>query len=292
MPEIVYWYFSFLCFCFGACVGSFLNVCVYRIPQELSVVAPRSYCPHCKAGIAWYDNVPLLSFLMLRARCRKCGARISPRYFLIELLTAVLFLVVWLKYDQFGGLPLGLAPLHDNRISLVFIYWLATGGLLLGTFVDLEHMIIPDRVTIGGVIAGLILSTIFPEMHGQSVYYHGLARSAIGAAVGGGMLWGVAVVGSWIFKKEAMGMGDVKLLAAIGAFLGWASVLFCIVFSSFVGAIVGVSLVISRRKAMQSRIPFGPYLALAAQVWMLWGPVIVAWYLNLLLWRGGTGLPV
>lgn len=292
MHETIYAYFSVLSFCFGACVGSFLNVCVFRIPRELSVVTPRSFCPHCKAGIAWYDNVPLLSFVLLRAKCRQCRGRISPRYFLIELLTAVLFLMIWLKYTGVGRLPLGLVPVYDNRISLVFIYWLATGGLLLGTFIDLEHMIIPDRVSIGGVIAGLILSAIFPEMHGESIFYRGLARSAVGAAVGGGLLWAVAIIGSWVFKKEAMGMGDVKLLAAIGAFLGWGSVLFCLFFSSLVGAVVGISLVLSRRKEMQSKIPFGPYLALAAQVWMLWGPAIVGWYLDLLLGRGGPDLLV
>jgi len=268
-------------FCLGACIGSFLNVCIHRIPRQQSLVSPRSSCPHCGHGIAWYDNVPLLSFSVLRARCRHCKGPISGRYFVVELLTAVLFLLVWLKaYPVPGPRPLGLVPV--SGLWLVPIYWLAVSGLVVGSFVDVEHMIIPDRVTLGGIAAGLLLSALVPGMHGETLKLHGLLVSAIGAALGAGLLWCIAGLGSFIFKKEAMGLGDVKLLGAIGAFFGWRSVLFSIMLSSLVGSIVGLTLVLIRKKAMQSRIPYGPYLAMGAIVWMLWGQFMWDWYAGLL----------
>jgi leader peptidase (prepilin peptidase) / N-methyltransferase len=273
--------FATLSFAWGACLGSFLNVCVYRIPLELSVVTPRSFCPHCHKQIAWYHNIPLLSFLALRAKCAYCGARISPRYFLIELLTAVLFLLVWFKFDlTYGPRPLHLDPIVHWQ--LIPIYWLMIGGLILGTFVDFEHLIIPDRVTLGGIVAGLALSALVPALHNETSILRSLMMSAIGAAVGWGILWTVATLGTLALKKEAMGFGDVKLIGAIGAFLGWRAVLFTIMMSSFAGSIVGVTLVIMRKREMQGRIPYGPYLALAALIWIFWGPALWNGYLHLL----------
>jgi leader peptidase (prepilin peptidase)/N-methyltransferase len=162
----------------------------------------------------------------------------------------------------------------------VLVYWVFIFGMLLGTFVDLDHLIIPDRVTIGGIIAGLLLSVIVPAMHGQETILMSVAHSAAGAALGGGLLWSIASLGTLIFRKPAMGMGDVKLLAAIGAFLGWRAVLFSVMISSLVGSVVGVSLVIFGRKEMQSRIPYGPFLASAALLWMLWGQNIWNAYYN------------
>ena len=273
-------YFTVLSFCLGACMGSFLNVCIYRIPREESVIAPGSHCPHCGTPIAWYHNIPLLSWILLRARCRHCGGPISCRYVIVEFLTAVLFLLVWLKFSP--ARPLGLAAIPDVR--LVPVYWLAIFGLLLGTFVDLEHMIIPDRVSLGGIVLGIGLSALLPVLHHQHSLLQGLSASIVGAAVGSGTLWFTAMLGKLIFKKDAMGMGDVKLLGAIGAFLGWIAVLFTVMVSSLVGAAVGLSLVLSRRKEMQSRIPYGPYLALAAVIWILWGPsmwnVYVEWLVS------------
>jgi leader peptidase (prepilin peptidase) / N-methyltransferase len=272
---------SFFVFLLGACIGSFLNVCIYRIPREESIIAPGSHCPKCNRPIAWTDNIPLLSWIALRARCRHCGARISPRYVLVEALVAVLFLLVWLKFGMAPGTrPIGLVPV--TAWALVPVYWTLVSGLVLGTFVDFEHMIIPDRVSLGGIVLGLGLSALLPSMHGVATMKDSVFASALGAAVGWGSLWAVAVVGQLIFRKEAMGFGDVKLLGAIGAFLGWRGVLFTIVGSSLFGSIVGLALVCTGRRAMQSRIPYGPYLALAALVWMYWGQTIWQQYLRLL----------
>lgn len=278
----LYAYISFLVFWFGACMGSFLNVCIYRIPREESVVKPRSHCPHCNTEIAWYDNIPMVSFFVLRAKCRKCGAPISARYVIVETLVAVLFVLVWMKFATMGDYhPLGLSPVFS--MPVIFAYWLAVFGLALGTFVDLEHMIIPDRVSLGGIVLGILISTLFPVMHNEPDAYGGFLSAFLGAAVGVGILWLVAVLGKLIFRKDAMGMGDVKLMGAIGAFLGWQSVLFTLMISSFLGAAVGITLVLTGRKEMQSRIPYGPYIALAALIWMLWGPTIWNAYINWLI---------
>ena len=174
-----------------------------------------------------------------------------------------------------------LTPVYS--FPVVCIYWLAVFGLALGTFVDLEHMIIPDRVSLGGIVLGLGLSTMVPLLHGEYDGYSGFITSFLGAATGVGILWFIAVLGKLIFRKDAMGMGDVKLMGAIGAFLGWQSVLFTLMGSSFLGAGVGITLVLTGKKEMQSRIPYGPYIALAALVWMLWGPTLWNAYLNWLL---------
>lgn len=268
-------------FIFGACVGSFLNVCIYRIPRDLSVVKPRSFCPGCRKQIPWYHNIPLLTWVGLKGKSACCGTKISVRYFIVELLVGALFVLAWLKFDPTGGpRPLGLSPVADWR--LMPVYWLVFSGLVLGTFVDFEHLIIPDRVTLGGIVAGIALSALVPSLHGETTVLRSLLWSSVGAAIGGGSLWLTAVIGSLIFRKEAMGFGDVKLLGAIGAFLGSRAILFTIVCSSFLGSIVGLSLVALGRKEMQGKIPYGPYLSLAAVLWILWGPVFWQWYLRLL----------
>ncbi|MEI8121185.1 MAG: prepilin peptidase [bacterium] len=277
-----YAYISFLVFCFGACMGSFLNVCIYRIPLEQSVIKPRSHCPHCKKEIAWYDNLPLFSYFILKAKCRHCGESISSRYVIVEAMTAALFLLVWLKLPiLMMPPPFALTPVFAPAIIPVF--WLVVFGLALGTFVDLEHMIIPDRVSLGGIVLGLVFSSLVPALHAQPDGYGGFLSAFLGAAVGVGILWFVAVLGKLIFRKDAMGMGDVKLMGAIGAFLGWPSVLFTLLVSSFLGAGVGLTLVATGKKEMQSRIPYGPYIALAALIWLLWGPSIWNAYLDWLI---------
>lgn len=256
MTPFLVVYLTVLVFFFGACVGSFLNVCIYRIPREESVVHPRSHCPQCGKMIAWYDNIPLVSYVALRAKCRNCGLHISSRYFLVELLTAVLFLLVWLRYGLHVVTP---------------VYWLIISGLVLGTFVDFEHMIIPDRVSLGGMVSGLICSALAPSLHGEAEWLGSVIASLIGLAAGSGSLYAVGVLGKLAFKKDAMGLGDVKLLGGLGAFLGWQAVVFTIMLSSLMGSIVGLCLIASRKKEFQSRIPYGPYLALAAVIWILGG---------------------
>lgn len=259
-------YFTLLSFVFGACIGSFLNVCIHRIPRDESIVRPRSHCPACGHMIAWYDNLPVVSFFALKARCRHCRAPISPRYVVVELLTAALFLAVWNAYGWDGRTP---------------VYLLFTGGLILGTFVDIDHLIIPDRVSLGGMLAGLLCSAMVPALHGQEDAWASVRSSLVGLAAGSGSLWLVGWIGRLVLKKDAMGLGDVKLLGAIGAFLGWPGVVFTVLVSSLIGSAAGMTMIALRQRAWQSRIPYGPYLALAAVAWVLGGrhawAAYVAW---------------
>ena len=254
----------------GACIGSFLNVCIYRIPLDQSVAFPGSHCPQCKKSISWYDNIPILSYFILRGKCRSCKASFSPRYAVVEATTAILFLLIWLQYGWTVLTP---------------IFFLVVSSLLLATFVDLDHMIIPDRVSIGGMIAGVILSTLFPVIHEQTTHLQGLLTSGIGLLIGFGSLWLVSVLGRWAFKKDAMGFGDVKLLGAIGAFLGWRGVLFTIMISSLLGTVVGLAFIVGGKHEWQSKIPYGPYLAVGAIVWILWGTV---WWNAYIHWMSGA----
>jgi len=254
--NVLDWYWVFVVFAFGACWGSFLNVCIYRIPAELSVVKPRSRCPTCMTDLAWKDNIPIFGWIFLGGKCRYCKAPVSARYPSIELLTALLFTAVWLVYPyQLIVLPYSL---------LIF-------GLILGSMVDFDEMWIPDRVTIGGEIVGPILSFLIPAMHGADSHVGGLIQSLIGLAVGFGSLYLVSVLGKLILKKDAMGFGDVKLMGCLGAFLGWESIIFIVFISSLLGTMVGVTFIAIGKKELSSKIPFGPYISLAAIIWMLGG---------------------
>ncbi|OVE76061.1 hypothetical protein BVX97_02475 [bacterium E08(2017)] len=278
-----YLYFTILSIFLGACWGSFLNVCIYRIPRGIPTHKPaRSYCPHCEKQIPGTLNIPLVSYIMLGGKCKFCKGNISVRYFLVESLTAILFLLVWMKFSPDGSpRSFGLHPVTD--VYVIPVYWLALFGLILGTFVDLEHYIIPDRVTIGGIIAGVVLSLLTPSLHDASTMLEGLKCSLIGGSLGFFLLWGVSIFGKMAFKKDAMGFGDVKLLGAIGAFLGWKAVLFNILASSLIGTVVGVAMILLGKKEMGSRIPFGPFIAAAALLWILWGPTWWEAYMNLML---------
>lgn len=268
-------------FFMGACIGSFLNVCIYRIPLDIALSRPkRSFCPHCERTIDWYHNVPILGWLLLKGHCRYCCAPISARYILVEALVACLFVLAWLKFDLADGPRfLKLVPVTDGW--LVPVYWLLFSGLVVGTFVDLEHLIIPDRISMGGIVAGLVLSGLLPSLHGVETAAAALWWSSLGVLAGSGTLWAAGVLGKMVFKKEAMGFGDVKLLGAIGAFLGPASILFVILVSSLLGSIVGLTLVATKRRELQGKIPFGPYLAIAAVIWILWGPAMWDAYMGL-----------
>ena len=270
--DFIDWYFTFVVFVFGACWGSFLNVCIYRIPAELSVVKPRSRCPKCLTNLAWRDNLPIFGWLLLGGKCRYCKVPISPRYPIVETVTAVLFTWVWFRY------PLMAEGGYDFRF---IAYWLLVFGLLLGSMVDIDEMWIPDRCTIGGMIIGPILSFLIPSMHGSADHVEALIRSLVGLGVGFGLLWSVSFLGKLALKKDAMGFGDVKLMGALGAFFGYESVLFIIFVSSLLGSLIGVTFIVSGKKEWQSRIPFGPYIALAALIWLFGGSV---WWDDYLCW--------
>jgi len=343
--SVPFHFWSVIFFGFGGIVGSFLNVCIYRMPLGLSVVSPPSHCPHCKYSIPWYFNVPLLTWTMLRGRCRSCGAPISPRYFGVELLTAVAFLGCWLAFG------------HQSA-WLALVYGLFLSGLIVATFIDFEHFIIPDEITIGGTVAGFICSMLFPALHAEESIKRASFKSLIGLAVGGGMVYLILRAGKLLFGKqrlelpadtriifsetavhlpdrdipyeelfyrqsdvitmhartlelvdrgyqdvlvrlspkrlcigdeqfapesvphmeavsteitlprEAMGFGDVKFMAAIGAFLGWQATLFSLMVSSMIGSLVGISLIVMGRREWSSRLPYGPYIAAAAVIWV------------------------
>jgi len=249
MVDIVLAIFVFL---IGISIGSFLNVCIYRMGKEESVVRPASHCPQCKKPIRPKDNIPLLSYLLLRCRCRDCGTKISSRYFFIELLTGVVFLVM---YRSFGMTP------------LFFIYSAFASGLIVATFVDFDFRIIPDEISLGGIVVGLVVSFIYPLLHHVPIHILGLRESLFGVLVGGGALWLLGCLGDFIFKKESMGGGDVKLLAMIGAFLGWKIALLSLPLASLIGAVVGI---IIKLRTKESLIAFGPYLSIGAIIGLFW----------------------
>jgi leader peptidase (prepilin peptidase)/N-methyltransferase len=242
-------------FVVGACVGSFLNVCVYRIPLNRSIVHPGSHCAACGAPIAWYHNIPIVSWLLLRGRAACCGTRIDTRYWLVELGLALLFLALWLRYPPFDAI----------------IYAVMVSGLVAACLIDLDHYIIPDRFSLGGCVAGMIACTIHPSLMGQTTALHGFSWSLASAVIGALVLMGVAWLGTILFKKEAMGMGDVKFLAGMCAFLGGSSIWWILPLSSLIGSVLGLVLILWQRGAWGTRIPYGPFLGLAAIFWLFGG---------------------
>ena len=356
--ELIFRLFAFV---MGAVIGSFLNVCIYRLPRDLSVNEPRrSFCPACQKPIPWQQNLPLLSWLWLRGKCANCGSRIAFRYFAVELLTALLCLAVWMVF----------------RWPIALAYWLFVSLLIGATFIDFEHFIIPDEITIGGTVAGVLASLALPILMGEDSRWRALAQSLGAAALGYALLWIVLEAGKKVFGKkrirleaptffswvregeeaefvvgeesglwsdhfaresdlllmhcaevevdgrrfenvtlqfrynrvtineetfeldeinrisgvvrelhiprEAMGRGDLKFLAAIGAFLGWRAVLFSIFAGSLAGSLVGLTTMLPGKRACSAKIPFGPYLALGALIWMFFGRRLLDWYVGLL----------
>jgi len=241
----------------GLAIGSFLNVCIHRVPREASVISPGSRCPSCGYVLRWFDNIPVISYVLLAGRCRQCRTPISIRYPIVELVTMGVFLV---HYFIFG-------------LSALLVARLVFACALIVLFViDLEHHLLPNVITLPGIVAGFAFSLILPP---------GPISSAIGILVGGGVLW---LIGEAYYRyagQEGMGGGDVKMLAMIGAFLGWKLVIVTLVFSSIIGAIIGLLVIAMRRGDMKYALPYGTFLALAALIASLFGDRIVAWYVGM-----------
>jgi leader peptidase (prepilin peptidase) / N-methyltransferase len=360
--SVPFSFWAAMFFVFGAIVGSFLNVCVHRIPRGESIISPPSHCPHCNYHIPWYLNLPLITWLVLRGHCANCKAPISIRYYLVELLTALMFWGAWI-----------VAGPRSFWLALVYAAFFA--GLIVATFIDVEHLIIPDEITLGGAAVGFLISAVVPSLHHTSSILESLKRSGWGILFGGGLIYLAVRMGKLLFgrqkltlspgskiafeetglrlpdqflpyedifyraadtieleaqsavlgdrtfenklvqlnqrvlkigdeefdphsvpvveivteelviPREAMGFGDVKFMAMIGAFLGWQGVLFSIICGCFLGSMGGLLMILWRHLmglSFTSLIPFGPYLATAAAIWVFGGPQILHWWINLL----------
>ncbi|GAB4347045.1 MAG: A24 family peptidase [Candidatus Abyssubacteria bacterium] len=251
-------------FALGAIVGSFLNVCIARLPEGKSLVWPGSRCPKCERDIRWYDNIPIISFILLLGRCRRCGERISWQYPAVELLTAVLFVLLLRRFPN---------------VTAFAIYMVFTSAMMVVTFIDLNHFIIPDEISLPGIVLGLGVSLIPDGWAGGLRVSESFVDSLIGCAVGGGMLYAAALFALIFLKKEGMGMGDVKLLAMVGAFLGWKRVLVTVLVASVAGSAITGVLILARVRKRDEYIPFGTYLAPGAILSLLYGDRLVALYL-------------
>jgi len=346
--RVPFHFWSLVFFVFGCNIGSFLNVCIHRMPLGQSIVSPPSHCPHCKYSIPWYLNIPLVTWLWLGGKCRNCRAPISGRYFLVELLTGVVFLACWLVFGR-------------ESAWLALVYCLFLAGLIVATFIDFEHFIIPDEITIGGMVVGFVVSLALWRLQGENTLVGAAKESLIGIGAGAGVVYAILRMGKLLFgrqrievpesgkvifsetgvyvgdeeipyeelfyrrsdvitlhaetveladrcyrdvlirltpqklkigedefdpeqvpyleaasreivvPREAMGFGDVKFMGAIGAFLGWQSVVFSLMVSSVIGSAVGLGLILIRKREWSSRLPYGPYLALAAAIWIFGG---------------------
>ena len=260
-------------FVFGSVIGSFLNVCIHRMPQDESVVWPRSHCPKCNKRIPGYDNIPFLSFILLGGKCRFCKQSISLRYPLVELLTAVMLLVLFNRY--------GLS--YNFFFFLIFIC-----ALIIATFVDIKHRIIPDQVSVGGMIAGFLMSTVRgADLHPLSFNLRPMLGSLAGIIIGGGIIYSTGKLFDLVYFKllrkppiqgetESMGGGDVKLLAMIGAFLGWKKAVLTFFLAPFFGAVIGL---INLAVKKDHTIPYGPFLSLASLISLFWADKIIALFI-------------
>ena len=263
-------------FIFGSIVGSFLNVCIYRLPRDKSLLNPRrSYCPHCHETIAWYDNIPLISYFALNAQCRHCGSYISPRYVLVEFLTAALFAVGFWAFSTRG-----------ESLGVTAVYLALIAVLIVGSFIDIELRIMPNAITIGGAMLAPVLSILVWDLHSDEWLRFGrsfmlsqnsvlgpLCASLIGAAVGAAATWLSGVMGKVLFRKEAMGFGDVKFMALLGGLLGWQQVLLVFFMAPLFGAVYGV---IHLARTKDHHIPYGPFLSVATLITLLVGDRIFA----------------
>jgi len=246
-----------LIFILGLIVGSFSNVCIYRIPRNESIIYPASHCPKCRSKIKPFDNIPLLSYILLKGRCCNCKSKISLQYPIVEFLTGLTYLTIYLIY----GLSIQ---------SLIYI--ILSSALIIIAFIDLNQQIVPDIISLPGIVIGFIISFFVP--------YISFINSAIGVLVGGGIILIIGMAGSIIFKKEAMGGGDVKLAAMIGAFLGWKYIIISLFLGFFTGALAGIFLIVAKIKSREDMVPFGPFIVLGSFITLLWGEKIISWYLG------------
>jgi len=252
-------------FLFGLITGSFLNVCIYRIPRGLSIIIPSSRCPSCNTPIKPWDNIPIVSYILLGGKCRFCKAKISLRYPLVELLNAIMYALILWRFN-FGW--------HT------IIYFVFSSSLIVITFIDLDFQIIPDRITLSGIPIGFLAgSFLLPDPFARSSLL-GMKESLIGMITGFGLFYFVALIGSAIFKKEAMGGGDVKMMAMVGALTGWKAVLLTTFLGSLTGSIIGILLIVLKGKDRKAKIPFGPFLALGTIITLFYGQEILSWYIR------------
>ena len=269
------------CFSFGlgACIASFLNVVIWRVPRGESIVSPPSHCPKCNALIKWYQNIPILAWLALRGKCANCKAPISPRYILIEALGGLLFLAAFREYGLTIDTP---------------VMWIWISLMIVGSMIDFDHKLLPDFVTVGGMVLGVGFVMVKVALAALCMGGFDLALaspvlvSMVGLVFGCGLLWLIRFLGSKAFKREAMGLGDVFLMGAVGALFGPVAVLVTLILSSVFGSIVGVSMVaLSKTKFGKFvEIPYGPYICMGCLAWMFYGPELVNWYLRLMGVRG------
>lgn len=242
-------------FTFGACIGSFLNVCIWRLPESQSIVSPPSKCPNCNKPIRFYDNIPIISYIWLWGKCRACRKPISIRYPLVEIITGLFACITAIKF--------GIS--YEALIYFIFI-----AALIVTTFIDIDHQIIPDIISLPGIAIGLLFSIVFESLHYKD--------SLIGILIGGGSLFLIAWGYHFFTGKDGMGGGDIKLLAMIGAFIGWKGVFFTIFVSSATGSIIGIMLMLIKQKDLKLAVPFGPFLAIGAILYIFFGPELLSWY--------------
>lgn len=247
-----------LIFILGLIVGSFSNVCIYRIPRNESIIYPASHCPKCRSNISPKDNIPLLSYILLKGRCRNCKSKISIQYPIAEFLTGLTYLIIYLAY----GLSVQ-----------TLIYIILSSALIIIAFIDLNEQVIPEVISLPGMVIGLILGFFVP--------YISFINSALGIVIGGGIILVIRLAGSLIFKKESMGIGDIELAAMIGAFLGWRYIMISLFLGFFLGALAGIILILSKIKSREDVIPFGPFIVLGSFITLLWGENIISWYIGI-----------
>ena len=247
----------FIVFSLGAILGSFLNVCIHRLPKRESIISPPSHCPHCGESIKYYDNIPIVSYILLSGKCRRCKAGISLRYPVVEALSGLLTLALFMRY--------GLAVQ-----SLLLLFFSA--ALLTITFIDLDYQIIPDIISIPGTLFGVGASFLIPAIS--------WVESLFGIFFGGGLLLLVALGYRWITGREGMGGGDIKLLAMVGAWLGWKAIPFILFASSLIGVFVSGTSGLIYKKGLRTKIPFGPFLSISSIIYIFFGPELITWYIT------------